>query len=136
MYLARFCNQHIVIILFGIGLLVGACKSTQPKENTMDEAWRLASNKLGEEIESYSNATREYTLFIQKRTSPSATNSVRFLIIHLDNNEVVVEQSFTPGYVKWISNSSIEVLSVPGVIKENKNLTDYIKIIEIKTDRD
>lgn len=88
---------------------------------------------LGADIESFPNSKGEYILFKQKGNSSTPTNVLRFVVIQTANNKVVVEQTYAPGYVKWITETSLEVLSVPGTIKESESLSDYIKIIDLRS---
>jgi hypothetical protein len=133
MYLSGFCNRPLVFTLLGIGLLVWACKTTQSKENIIDEARELAIDKLGNDIESFPNSTEEYNLYVQKTNSSNTSHVLKFLIIETTANNIILEQSFAPGYVKWVAEFSIEILSVPGNIKETENLSDYIKIIDVRS---
>lgn len=55
------------------------------------------------------------------------------MVVQTPENKIVLEQNFIPGYAKWITDSSIEVLSVPGTIGKNENLSDYKKVIVIRS---
>lgn len=131
---SHFTNRAIVLVLMST-VLVWACKITRSNGQDPDPAKKIATEILGSDIESFPNSTGEYLLFIQKGNFSHATNALRFLVIHNTNNKVVVEQSFVPGYVKWITETSLEVLSVPGTIKETETLSNYIKIIDIRSNK-
>lgn len=130
---SHFSNRAIVFILLGIGLLAWACKPTQSKECTIDEARELAIGKLGTEIESFPNSTGTYILYIQNPNSSAPTNVHKFIIIEVGANKIVTEQNFVPGYIKWSTEFLLEVLSVPGMIRETESLSDYIKIIDVRS---
>lgn len=93
----------------------------------------IAIDKLGVEIESFPNTTGEYVLYVQRANSSSPTNVLKFLVIEVGTNKIVTEQNFVPGYIKWITEFSLELLSVPGTIKETESLADYTKVINVRT---
>lgn len=98
----------------------------------MDKARRLAIAKLGTDFESFPNLTEEYILFVQKVNSSHPSHVIKFLVIETTANNIILEQNFVPGYVKWADEFSIEVLSIPGNIKRTENLSDYAKIINVR----
>lgn len=126
----KFLLLPLVLVLCACAFLP-SCKSTLPKEQYSDQARKIAIARLGSDIESYPNSTGEFILFIQEPNPASASTVLKFIVVHTKDNHVVVEQDFFPGYVKWITDSSLEVFSVPGTVKENTNLTDYIRIVSI-----
>jgi hypothetical protein len=122
-------SKPIVFILIGVQALLLGCKSVLPKDQ--DVVYKMATEKLGDAIDSFPSPSREYILFIQKVNSSNASNHLKLMVIHVTEHKVVHEQNFNPGYAKWITESSIEVLSVPGVMPENEDLSNYKKIINI-----
>ena len=128
MYQIQSIKKPWLLVLVSTLLLFGGCKSSLTNE---DAVYKMATTKLGSEIDSIPSSTGEYILFIQKANSLNASNHLKFLVISVAQHKVMLEQSFNPGYAKWITDSSIEVLSVPGVIQENEDLSRYKKIINI-----
>jgi hypothetical protein len=124
-------DLHCQIRLIAIGavLCLFSCKATPPL--TVNQARSLAEEKLGQEVESYANSTGQYILFVQKpTTSPTA---LRFIVIHVVSQAIVETQTFMPGHVKWVTENSLEVLSVPGIVKSSEDLSRYIKIVHLRT---
>lgn len=120
-------------ILVGITFLIG-CKPAQKSlaTNSIDQ---LVASKLGEDFESYPSPTGSYLLFIEK-ISPTATNSItKFIVADSVNQKVMIERSFRPGYVKWIGDSVIELFDAPGIVKQNEDLSSYIKKIDIESNK-
>lgn len=106
-----------------------SCKTTQP--SGADPVRKTAVEKLGENIESFPSASGQFVLFVQKQTdSPAA---LKFIVIHAPTNEVIEAQTFMPGHVKWVTEDSLEVLSVPGMVKSSEDLSRYIKVVHIRT---
>lgn len=97
-----------------------------------DPVRAIAVSKLGDDIESWPNANGQYILFSQKINN-SASGSVNFIVIHAASRQIVEEQSYTPGYVKWVTETSLEVLSMPGMARTNEDPTKYIKVINLRT---
>lgn len=132
MYPSRFPVRCIALVLLSIVLLL-ACKTQQSKGQNPDQLKMIAIDKLGVEIESFPNTTGEYVLYVQRANSSSPTNVLKFLVIEVGTNKIATEQNFVPGYIKWITEFSLELLSVPGTIKETESLADYTKVINVRT---
>lgn len=130
MCLSHFSHRSVVLVLLSI-LLLWACKTTHSKGQNPDSVNKIAGDKLGTDIESFPNSTEEYILYVQKTNSSSPTNILKFIVLEVGTGKVATEQSFAPGYVKWITETSIEVFSVPGTIRKNEDLSDYKKTINI-----
>jgi hypothetical protein len=118
----------LLLTTLSLTALLCGCKTTLPKDPGV-EIHQIVTGKLGSAYDSIPNSTGAYMLYVQKTATPN--NHVKFLVIQIASQKVVTEQSFNPGYAKWITDSSIEVLSVPGMIRENESLSDYKKIINI-----
>jgi len=85
--------------------------------------------KLGNDIESFDSPNGQYVLYLQKQKPTEQV--IKFVIIERVDQKLVLEKSFRPGYVKWIGDTFIEILDAPGVIRENENLEDYKRIINV-----
>lgn len=107
-----------------------SCKATVA--TGPDPIKTMAVDKLGEDIEAWPNATGQYILFSQKPNN-SASGVIKFVVIHVATRQVVEEQNYNPGHVKWVTETSLEVLSMPGMAKANEDLAKYIKVINIRT---
>ena len=125
----RLMDYSILIVL--VGLSITTCRPVQPAGRTNESTLNIATARLGKEIETYPNSTEEYLLCLQNGDAQSILR--KFLIIRTSDSSVLLEDSFSPGYVKWKSKTSIEVLSVPGILKENESLSDFVKIIDISS---
>lgn len=54
-----------------------------------------------------------------------------YRVVELQSGKVILEGKFVPGYIKWINDNTLELLSLPNNIPKEKNITDYIQIIKI-----
>ena len=125
----RFRTYSYFLSIFVCTTLT-TCKTASPHKQKFEVTKKIATDKLGSDVEWVPNSTGEFFLVIQKPNSSSTTNILKLIIV-ARNGEVLAEQSFIPGYAKWITKSSVEVLSSPGTLKESETLANYIKIIEI-----
>jgi hypothetical protein len=132
MYLSHFTDRSVVLVLLTI-VSLWACKTTHSKEQNLDSVKKIALDKLGGEIESFPNSTGTYILYIQSPNSITPTNILKFIIIEVGTNKIVTEQNFVPGYIKWSTEFLLELLSVPGTLRETESLSDYIKIIDVRS---
>ena len=122
-------------IRVGTGLVVLAliaftsCKSTPQAD--AGQALKIARMQLGEKIDVFPNSTGQYTLYVQQ-PQPTASTALKFVVIETASLKVVASQTFIPGYVKWVAEDALEVLSVPGTLKSNDDLSNYKKTLSIR----
>jgi hypothetical protein len=78
------------------------------------------------------NTTKEYALCFE--SEPGEINGIiRFNILQTNNCRILEKGTLRPGYIKWISPTEIELLDLPGALEGDKDLTNFKKIISIKT---
>ncbi len=118
-----------MLISFVLLILV-ACSSAQPV--TEADALGLAEKELGKEIDAFPSQTGQYVLFIQRSSTATPHAALRFLVIEKATARIAERQSFLPGYVKWVGEDSLEVLSMPGILKEGEDLSRHKRVIRIK----
>lgn len=87
---------------------------------------------MGEDIDSWPNEGGQYILFSQ-RPNNSASGKIKFVVVDVTTKKVIEQRSFTPGYVKWVTNASLEVLSMPGMAKKSEDISKYIQVIQLRT---
>ncbi len=109
-------------------VILVACSSAQP----VTDALAVAEKELGKEIDAFPSQTGQYVLYIQRSSSATPHAALRFLVIEKATARIAERQSFMPGYVKWVGEDSVEVLSMPGIVKEGEDLSAYKKVIRIK----
>ena len=44
-----------------------------------------------------------------------------------------MKDSILPGYMKWSDDQTLEVLSVPGMLKQGDDLSKYIRRVNVQT---
>lgn len=115
--------------LFFCLVLLVACKSTTSiKSNAVAD---IVTDKLGELYDSYPNETGEYVLCVQSN-SQGTNNTLRFVVVDVKQEKIVLEKVFRPGYVKWYDDSQIELSDQPGIVRESDDLSKFIKVIQVK----
>jgi len=114
-----------------VATLMCGCKTTVQKQQHPEDAKTIAISKLGSSIESFKSPDGLYELFVQQPTDSPMKQPLKFLVIQINTNKVVMEKSFMAGYVKWIDDTTLELLDMPGIIRGDEDLTDYKKIIEV-----
>lgn len=124
----------LLAILVGIILWIG-CKPTQKNNSSEDLINQIAIEKVGAEFDAYQSPDKTYILFIEK-VNPTAVNPItKFIVIESVGQKVMIEKSFRPGYVKWVDNSVIELFDAPGIVKQNEDLSSYIKKIDLASNK-
>jgi len=114
-----------------VATLMCGCKTTAPNQQQTEDAKTIAISKLGSSIESFRSPDGHFELFVQQPNDSPMKQPLKFLVIQINTNKVVMENSFMPGYVKWLGDSALELLDVPGIIRGDEDLTDYKKIIDV-----
>lgn len=114
--------SRLLMIIF---VAVVACRSAAP---AITEDQDIARRYLGGDLDAFPNRPGTHTLFVQRSVPGQST---KFLVIDHATHLVAEEGSFMPGYVEWKGPDTIEVLSVPGVLKKGEDLSRYIKTIRI-----
>lgn len=53
------------------------------------------------------------------------------MVLRLADSVLVQNGSYLRGYVKWINDSTLEMLSLPGKVKQDQDLNVFRKIIQV-----
>ncbi len=121
-------NRSIVALLLVTTTLI-AISCRQPPTASAAGARVVAEKEIGLNIEEFPNASGQYVLFTQKQTPGQI---FRFVVIESSTSAVVERGSVMPGYIKWLDINSLEVLSVPGIVRVGEDLSRYIRVIRIR----
>ncbi len=121
--------KNLVYVLL-LSLL--ACKAN-PQTSTIGKMEKVANDKLGDNLERQPNSSNTYLLFSQKPNPQTPTRVIKAIVVEAATNKIVAEEAFVPGYIKWISDTSLELLNVPGMLRANEDLSDHKKIINLPT---
>lgn len=90
-------------------------------------------NLLGNENAQVENESKTFTLVYQNNVE--ATRFTKYIVLDNVSNTIISKGSFRAGYVKWMTDTSLEILDVPGIIPKEKTQADYIKIINLPTQK-
>ena len=117
------------IILFFFAAI--GCKVKQPVSQVQPIP-QVVIEILGKEVEQTPNASGKYILCVQKVDPNFPTRMVKAIVI-TSTNKIIAEESFVPGYIKWVSESSLEIFSMPGMIKKDEDLSRYTRTINLNS---
>lgn len=102
--------MHIVLMILVLSIALSGCRTTRGRAHQSDIRI-IADGKLGPESIIEPNTTGTLALCQQKPWADHARRQYRFIVIRLNDNTIVREGRFSLGYVKWLDDDSIEVLS-------------------------
>jgi len=108
------------------------CKAKQQVQET-NNPLEIATRKLGIKIDSFPNSSGQFILYVQKEDTQHPTRMLSAVVIEVKTEKIVVEESFIPGYIKWIDASTLEMLNAPGMIKAGEDLSSYTIKINLST---
>jgi hypothetical protein len=120
--------KAFIVLLFFAAI---GCKVKQPVSEVQPIP-RVVLEKLGKEVETLPNTSGKYILYVQKVDPKFPTHVVKAIVI-TSTNKIIMEESFVPGYIKWVSESSLEVLNMPGMIKKDEDLSHYTRAINLNS---
>ncbi len=117
-------------LVTGCILLTLSCKATP---STPDQALAAARKELGPDIDIQKNTTGTYDWCVQHQVPAAVPQALRFVVIEKATLKVLLRDSFMPGFVKWSGDDTLEVLSMPGTLKKNEDISNYIRQIQIQS---
>ncbi len=120
----------IVFVLISFACLL-SCAS-RPKATNQAATIYLITAKLGKNISSIENESKTYILYQQKPEGDHVNRHYRYVVIKKSTNEIVFEGNYQLGYVKWVTDSAIEVLSLPSVLEGDE--LKFKKTFSIKSE--
>jgi len=121
-----------LILFLLLSTLLTQCKVKQPTAKS-DSTAALAYSILGKNIDSFPNSSGMYLLFVQKTNTDEPNHVVKAIVIEATSKKIIIQESFVPGYIKWVSESSLELLNLPGMIRKDETLSQYKKTIDLRS---
>jgi hypothetical protein len=101
-------------------LSVISCAS-QPKIANHLSIESVIVSKLGSNYTLTENKNNTFVLCQQKPEGDHAARNFKYIVIRKSDNQIVLSGSYQLGYVKWISNEAIEVLSLPSILEQDES---------------
>ena len=100
---------YLALILINACLLL-ACKS-RSIQSTTTTLEIVAKHELGNDFRMELNEAKTHALCQQTIANDHVNSIVKYVVIQVSDNTVIQRGSFQAGYVKWLSNESIETAS-------------------------
>lgn len=94
---------------------------------------KTIATQLGENHSQFLNEAN--TLLLVHQNNAEKNKSTKYIVLNNANGELIAKGSFKAGYVKWKTDNALEVFDVPGIIPQGKTQTDYIKIVNLPTQK-
>ena len=107
-------------------ILFSTCKP--PAQTGSADASAFARSLLGNDCELIPNGSRTLLLAIGKSRTPRS----RVIVLRVANNKILFDQTFTPGFVRWQTDSALALLDMPEVMPSGKNPDDFVRIINVE----
>ncbi len=105
-----------------------SCASQPKATNPLKEQGVIAS-KLGNNITTEENTDKTHLLLKQKPEGENVARVYKYIVVRKSDNQIVLEGTYQLGYVKWINDSQIEVLSLPSVTEQDES--KYKKVLSV-----
>jgi len=118
-----------ILLFFLFSLVVSSsCKSVTPSSPTENDTVKAL---LGNNVELQTSPSGAYVLHVQVNAG-IVGQLLRFVVVDATSGKILAQDSFMPGYVKWIGPETLEVLSVPGMLKKDEDLSKFIRQVKIQ----
>jgi hypothetical protein len=122
--------KYLLFVFISLGFV--GCKTKQQAQ-TANNPLSIAQQKLGDRVDSFPNSSGRYILYVQQQDIKYPTKIIGAIVIETNTGKVLTEESFSPGYIRWIDESTLELLNIPEMIKAGEDLSLYTKKIKIST---
>jgi hypothetical protein len=115
--------RFIPFILLCAGLILVQCKSNLAQtKRTYDS---LVTAKMGSGYQEKLSPAKTYSL-VHANDTGKHSGDFKYAVIRLSGNEVVLEGRYNRGgYVRWLNDKMIEVLSIPAHVTSVKDSSLY-----------
>jgi len=127
-------TAHVIVTLsLSLLIMLANCKTSGAKKQISEGSiQKQIQLRLGDDVITEYNPSKSYALLRQLQDPKKiGTKSIHFMVIRLGDSVVVHEDSYLYGYVKWVDDSTLEKLSLPGKVKPDKDVSAYKKLIRI-----
>ena len=121
-------TQFVVLLL----IFCGCSPTGQTQYSTHQDLRTIAAEKLGKDFAGDYNPDKTYIIFKQIRQGDHSQRLIKYIVVKIADHSVVNEGSYQMGYVKWLNNTDIEVMS-----SEDPARDDQVskKIISVKSNQ-
>ena len=130
-------NIRIFFVLLSVFFIVTCCKTKENiTTNSLETVYRnIASQNLEQPINYLLNADKQYVLCYHETPSAGGwegRNRVDFLVIKIDNSEIVYKEKTFGGTVIWLDNKRIKITYTTGNVAGNANNSVIYDVVEKK----
>lgn len=111
-------------------ILLSGCRSQNNIVLSLDS---LVRQKVGPAAIAEYNPSKTYVLYKEADDAASYRQApLKYVVFRLNDNHVALEGKFSRGYVKWLNDTMLEVLSIPEKVKIGQDLAVYKRQIYIE----
>lgn len=122
-----FLKKSLLVLIGVIILLPTACKSSKNDSTSLENVIQSAISNVG--TTTYNN-DHTYVLVVEQ---PGQNEFLSYVVVNVSTHDIVFKKKFRPGHVKWSDNTTIEILDIPGMIENNKDIEEYIQYQSVIT---
>lgn len=128
MSLIRSLNKWVLLVL-----LISQCRAVDSSPPSEKEFQKLVEENIGADYHTIPNESKTFLLCIQDIAPiKTGTHYTRYLVIELKTNRIVEKGKYLNGHCLWLNDSSLEIVDMPGALKENQQPSDFKKIVILK----
>jgi hypothetical protein len=107
----RLSRISFTVLVFSVFMVLVNCRAADKnlQENTKLPEAQIHS-RLGKKYTTDYNTSGRYALCRQLREADHSLRKVKYVVVRLSDQSIVLEGSFQGGHVKWFDEKSIEVI--------------------------
>ncbi len=128
-------KQHLVIKILFLFISLGCFLScaSQHKATNQTKTINVITAKLGNNTSFTENGSKTHILYQQKPQGDHVNRHYKYVVVNKSTNQIVLEGDYQLGYVKWLTDNSIEVLSLPSLAEQDES--KFKKVISVFIDQ-
>ncbi len=123
-----FCFKNWLFLLL-LCIALSACKTSKKDTVSTVSIETVIQTSIANVGIQTNNAAKTYLLVVEEATA--GNEFLKFIVLNVSDQKIVLEKKFRPGHVTWFDNTTIELLDMPGMIEATKKSEDYIRYIKI-----
>ncbi len=123
----------VTLILLVIASSCASQSKSKKLAHTKANQTKIIEAKLGKNTSSEINKSNTFILFQQKPEGDQVAKQYKYVVIRKSDNQISLEGVYKLGYVKWVSDTEIEVLSLPSVVEQDESKFKKIYTIALPT---
>lgn len=123
-----------LLLLVAVVWTVSNCKTRAGTTQVAGDTELRIAQKFKNNYTTVNNSSGTHVLLTEPiEAAAIETHNIPFMVMRLADSVIVHEGSYFRGYVKWVNDSTIEKLNIPGKMKPDQDLSSFTTRLKINS---